>query len=380
MGLSVRMWSICPAEPAPDVDPVPCLGHRHETRRAGRHRQLLGRAITHVSLGNVGLEDTAHRGIGLDGDDPAAAGQRARQLAGARADVDDRAGELTRDRAGWNGDPVANESRLSLVEGRRYRPLASCVSAIPLMWLAMFRSADLTSSRSARFTTSAESAMRRLDNPHNLRRMFAAYGDVSQHASMLAGTIAAHVSASRSDQSSLRVSFDVGEIAGEHPSPRVWARALGQALDALDGSVPEPAPTTPPDTEGAEMTEIAKIRRLRVGGGLGIGEARSRLRDHGGDLDAALEAIEAAKSHDQRARDRAGAFVAGLVIPQDLPDRPPWRVLLEASGLEHGTAFPPADVLLQSSAVGDGDVRPHARLLGEAVVVGTDNWEPAFSM
>ena len=222
--------------------------------------------------------------------------------------------------------------------------------------------------------------MRRLDDPQNLRHMFAAYGDVSQHASMLAGTLAAHVSASRSDQSSLRVSVDVGEIAGEHPSPRVWARALGQALDALDGSAPEPAPTTSPDTEGAETTEIDKIRRLRLASSLGIGEARTRLRDHGGDLDAALEAVDAAKDHDERARDRAGVFVAGLVTPQDLPDRPPWQVLLGASGLEHGTAFPPADVLLQSSAVRDGDVRTHARLLGEAVGVGTVSWEPGFSV
>ena len=274
---------------------------------------------------------------------------------------------------------MANESRLSLVEGRRHRPLVSCVSAVPLTWLAMFRSADLTSSRSVRFTTSAESAVQRLNDSQNLRHMFAVYGDVSQHTSVLADTIAARVSASRSD----RVSIDVGEIAGEHPDPRAWARALGRSLDALDGEVPEPAPTAPANgggTEMTEMTEIDKIRRLRLAGSLGIGEARSRLRDHGGDLDAALEAIEAAKGHDERARDRAGAFVAGLVTPQRLPDRPPWQVILEASGLEYGTAFPAADVLLQSSAARDDDVRTRARLLGEAVEAGTVSWEPGWTV
>ncbi|KAA1376261.1 hypothetical protein [Aeromicrobium fastidiosum] len=210
--------------------------------------------------------------------------------------------------------------------------------------------------------------------------MFAAYGDVSHHASLLAGTIAAHVSASRSALDSARVTIDVGEIAGEHPDPRAWARALAEALDALDGPAPEPAPTTAPGAGGAEMTEIDKIRRLRAVADLGIGEARSRLRDHEGDLDAALEAIEAAKGHDERARDRAGAFVAGLVSPQELPDRPPWQVLLEASSLEYGTAFPSADVLLQPSPAGDRDVRTHARLLGEAVEAGTVRWEPGWTV
>jgi hypothetical protein len=243
----------------------------------------------------------------------------------------------------------------------------------------MFRAPDLVPSRAVRFTTSWESAVERLNDAQSLRHMFAAYGDVSQHTRMLSDTIAAHVAASLSAQDSARVSIDVAEIAGEHPDPRAWARALGRALDALDGPAPEPAPSTPPDAGGAEMTEIDKIRQLRLAGSLGIGEARSRLREHEGDLDAALAAIEAAKGDDERARDRAGAFVAGLVTPQDLPDRPPWQVLLEASALEYGTAFPSADALLRSSAARD-DVRIHARLLGDAVEAGTVSWEPGFSM
>ncbi|MET0822466.1 MAG: hypothetical protein ABWY58_15995 [Aeromicrobium sp.] len=127
------------------------------------------------------------------------------------------------------------------------------------------------------------------------------------------------------------------------------------------------------------MTEIEKIRRLRLAGDLGIGEARSRLRDHDGDLHAALDTIEASKSHDQRARDRVGAFVAGLVNPRPSVDRPPWQVLLEASALELDMPFPSADLLLQSSPPSDSDLRSHTRLMGEGVVAGTVTWEPGFS-
>jgi hypothetical protein len=267
---------------------------------------------------------------------------------------------------------------LDLVDGRRHQTLATCVSAIPLSWLAMFRSADLVSSRSVRLTTSWESAVERLNDPQSLRHLFAAYGDVSQHMSMLVDTIAAHVPASTSARGSLRVSIDVREIAGEHPDPLAWARALGAALDALDGPSPIPAPFAPLETGDAKMTEIDKIKRLRRAGNLGIGEARSRLRDHEGDLTAALQAVQAGKSHDERARDRAGAFVAGLVNPVQSPERPPWQVLLEASGLEHGMAFPSADLLLQPSPASDSDLRTHARLLGEGVEAGAVSWEPGF--
>jgi hypothetical protein len=256
--------------------------------------------------------------------------------------------------------------------------LASCVSAIPLTWLAMYRSTDLVSSRSVRFTTDWESAYGRLTDPQSLRHMLASYGDVSPYTSMLADTIAAHVSASRSARGSIRVSIDVGEIAGEHRDVLAWAQALGEALDALDGPAPSPAPTVPPEAAVAEMTEIDKIRRLRLAADLGIGQARSCLRDHGGDLDAALGAIEAAKSHDERARDRAGAFIAGLTSSRPSPKRPPWQVLLEASALTYGVPFPSADVLLQPSAVPDSELRTHARLLGEAIAPGTVSWEPGF--
>ena len=255
--------------------------------------------------------------------------------------------------------------------------MATCVSAIPLTWLSMFRSADLASSRAVRFTTSWESAAERLNDPRSLQHMFAAYGDVSQHTSMLVDTIADHVSASTSARGSRRVSLDVSEIVGEHPDPLAWARTLGEALDVLDSPSPVPAPFAPLETADAKMTEIDKIRRLRRAGDLGIGEARSRLRDHEGDLSAALESIEAGKSHGERARDRVGAFVAGLVNPVPL-ERPAWQVLMEASALEHGIAFPPADLLLQPSPASDSDLRTHARLLGEAVVAGTVSWEPGF--
>lgn len=208
--------------------------------------------------------------------------------------------------------------------------------------------------------------------------MFASYGDLSQHTSMLADTLAAHVSARGPAPGSTQVSIDVSEIAGEQPEPREWARALGTALDALDDRAPSPAPMTPPATIESGLTEIDKIRRLRQSADLGINEARDRLRDHGGDLEAALAAVDASKSHEQRARDQAGAFVARLAHPQRLAPRPPWQVLLEASGLEHGMPFPPSDLLLQGSSATDGDLRTHARLLGESVAVGAVSWEPHY--
>lgn len=93
---------------------------------------------------------------------------------------------------------------------------------------------------------------------------------------MLADTIATHAAASVSARGSMHVSIDVGEIAGEHPDPIAWARALAGALGALNGLLPTPAPTVPLEAAGGIMTEIDKIRRLRAAGDLGIGEARSR--------------------------------------------------------------------------------------------------------
>ncbi len=272
----------------------------------------------------------------------------------------------------WKPEPVANESRLELVEGRRRHALATCVSGVPLAWSAMFRSADLVSSRTVRFTTSWESAAGRLDDPQHLRHMFAAYGDVAEYTRLLSRTFAAQAAT----RGRTRVSVDVGEIAGEHPDPLAWARALAKALDALDGPTPTPAPAVRPEAVEPEMTEIDKIRRLRLAGDLGIGEARSRLREHDGDLAAALAAVEAAKSHDERARDRAGVFLASLADARPSVPSPPWQVLLAASGLELGTPFPPADLLLRPSAAPDRDIRIHARLLGEGVVPGTASWEP----
>lgn len=267
---------------------------------------------------------------------------------------------------------MANESRLDLVEGRRRRALATCVAGVPLAWLAMFRSEDLVSSRTVRFTTSWESAAGRLDDPQHLRHMFAAYGDVAEYTRLLSRTIDAQTAT----RGRTRVSVDVDEIAGEHPDPRAWARALAKALDALDGPTPTRAPTARSEAVEPELTEIDKIRRLRLAGDLGIGEARSRLREHDGDLAAALAAVEATKSHDERARDRAGAFLASLADPRPSVPLPPWQVLLEASALELGTPFPPADALLGPSTAADSDIRVHARLLGEGVVPGTVSWEP----
>lgn len=271
---------------------------------------------------------------------------------------------------------MANESRLELVDGRKRQPLASCVSAVPLMWLAMYRRADL-SSGSLRFTTDINSALERLRDPHGLRSMFSSYGDASQYAGMLADTLADHVRAQGASGAALRVSIDVGEISGEHPEPRAWARALGAALDALDDSAATAAPVAP-TTTAAGLTEVDKIRRLRSAADLGIGDARALLRDHDGDLRAALAAIDAEKSPEQRARDAAGAFTARLVDPQQLPDRPPWQVLLEASGLEYGLPFPPATLLLQTLPLAARDLRTHARLLGEAAAPGAVSWEPGY--
>jgi hypothetical protein len=274
---------------------------------------------------------------------------------------------------------VANESRLDVVDGRRRRSLASCAAAVPLTWLAMFRSSDLVlSSRSVRFTTEWETARARLDDPRGLCSQFGSYGDISPHASALSDTLAAHVAAGGPARGSVRISIDVREIAGERPDPRAWARALGAALDALDAPAPAPAPMTPPELPGGGLTEIDKIRQLRLAADLGIGEARARLREHGGDLQGALDAVEADKSPEQRARDQAGAFVARLVRPQDLPPRPSWQVLLEASALEYGETFPPADLLLQSSRAPDRQLRTHGRLLGESVDPGAVSWEPGY--
>jgi len=236
----------------------------------------------------------------------------------------------------------------------------------------MYRLPDLVTSRSLRFTTDCGLAIARLRDPRGLQSMFSSYGDISEYTSALAETLGR---APGTTQAAARVSVDVSEIAREHPDPGGWARALGAALDALDDPAVTEAPMTPPTTAGG-LTEIEKLRRLRSAVDLGIGEARALLRDHGGDVQAALDAIEAGKSPEQRARDKAGAFAAHLVHPQSLPQRPPWQVLLEASGLEYGLSFPPADLLLHSPPPADSDLRTHTRLLGESVTVGAVSWEP----
>lgn len=233
----------------------------------------------------------------------------------------------------------------------------------------MFRSADLVLSRSVRFTADLDVALARLREPRGLELMFASYGSLSHHASALADTLAARPVD--------RVSVDMGEIAGECPDGKAWARALASALDALD----DPAPSTAlmePFAAPNEATEVDKIRQLRAAADLGVSDARALLRDRDGDLAAALAAIEAGKSPEQIARDRAGAFVAGLVRPQRLPDRRPWQVLFEASALDYGVRFPPADLLLQSSVPDDLDLRTFDRLLGEGAAVGGVSWEPNF--
>jgi len=208
--------------------------------------------------------------------------------------------------------------------------------------------------------------------------MFTAYGDISQHASMLADTLGDHIRAWGSARAAVRVSVDLDEIAGEHPDPRAWVRTLGAALDTLDDSAVAAAPTTAPRTTAGGLTEIEKIRRVRSSADLGIGDARALLRDHEGDLQAALATIDAGKSPEQRARDVVGAFTARLVNPQHLPHRAPWQVLLEASSLEYGLPFPPAGLVLQPAPLSASDLRTHTRLLGEAVTAGAVNWEPDY--
>lgn len=278
----------------------------------------------------------------------------------------------------WQSAFVANESRLDLVDGRRRQPLASCVSAVPLTWLAMYRLPDLVVSRSLRFTTDWTSALARLRDPRGLQSMFLSYGDISQHTSMVADTLVDHVRARGTIQAATRVSVDVSEIAGEHSAPREWARALGSALDALDDPAVTAAPTDPLTTAVGGMTEIDKIRQVRSSDEMGIGEARALLRAHGGDLHAALGAIEAGKGPEQRARDKAGAFTARLVNHRSLPQWPPWQVLFEASGLDYGLPFPAAGLLLQPSPVAESDLRTHTRLVGESVASGAVSWEPDY--
>lgn len=135
---------------------------------------------------------------------------------------------------------------------------------------------------------------------------------------------------------------------------------------------------TPPTATAGEQTEIEKLRHLRSSADLGIGDARALLREHDGDHDAALGAIEAGKNHEQRARDRAGSFVARLVQPQRLQQRPPWQVLLEASGLEYGLPFPAAGLILRPAPPAQSDLRTHTRLLGESATAGAVSWEPEY--
>jgi hypothetical protein len=156
-----------------------------------------------------------------------------------------------------------------------------------------------------------------------------------------------------------------------------WARVLGVALDALDDRAPEPAPWNAPSDASDVLTPVEKIQRLRRAADLGIGDARALLVLHGGDLGAALDAVEQAKSPEQRARDKAGAFVAALVNPTEAPARPPWRVLVDVSGLAYGRAFPDVDLLHRVSVPQSDDVRAHARLLGESATPGGVSWEPA---
>lgn len=266
---------------------------------------------------------------------------------------------------------MANESRLEVVDGRARRTVATGVGVVPLVWLAMFRRADLASSGPVRFTTLGETAHARLAAPFGLQAMFAEYGDVTPYTRALSETLAA-----RGARGASRVSVAAGEIAGEHPDPRAWARALGAALDALDDPAPEPAPWDAPSDASDMLTPLEKIQRLRRAADLGIGDARALLAFHGGDLDAALDAIEQGKSPEQRARDKAGAFVAALVNPTEAPVRPPWRVLVDVSGLAHGRAFPDVDLLHRVSVPQSDDVRAHARLLGESAMPGGVSWEP----
>jgi hypothetical protein len=245
------------------------------------------------------------------------------------------------------------------------------------MWLAMFRSRDFLS-RPRHFATDVDTALARLNDPRGLQSMFASYGDVSPYASALADTLTAHSKARANSPAPPRVSVDLSEIAGEKPDPLEWARALGTALDALDDSDVIAAPMTQPSSHVGQLTEIEKLRQLRSIADLGIGDARALLREHGGDLQAASVVIEAGKSPEQRARDKAGAFVAHLVRPHDVRRRPPWQVLIEASGLEYGLPFPSVHLFLQPPPHAESDLRTHTRLLGESATVGAVSWEPNF--
>jgi hypothetical protein len=209
--------------------------------------------------------------------------------------------------------------------------------------------------------------------------MFAAYGDVAPYTRALADTLAVQAAAGGTTPHPVRVAVALGEIAGEHPDPRAWASAVAGALDALDDPTPIPAPMTRPTDDGDALSNLEKIQRLRRTADIGIGAARALLEVHRGDLSAALASIDQGKSAEQRARDKAGDFVAGLVNPTRLAPRPPWQVLLDAAGIEYGEPFPAADVLLRSDAPAENDVRIHARLLGESVDAGTVSWEPGWS-
>jgi hypothetical protein len=266
-----------------------------------------------------------------------------------------------------------------LIEGQTRRTVVTGIASIPLAWLAMFRGADLAAPGSACFTTPWDAARERLDGASGLRAMFAAYGDVLPFTRAVVESLDA-LRTAQGRVGEVRVSLAADEVAGEQSDPQAWTAALGEALDALDGSAPQPAPFRRPAQEAETFTAVEKIRRLRRDADIGIGEARALLAQHGGDLAAALDAIERDTSEEERARDRAGAFVAALVNPPPLPTRPAWQVLMEASGLEFGRPFPDVELLLGGGAPDDGDVRTHARMLGEAVYSGTVSWEPGFTL
>lgn len=253
--------------------------------------------------------------------------------------------------------------------------MATGVGVLPLAWLAMFRRTDLVRSGAARFTTEWETARERLDDPQGLQKMFAEYGDISPYTRALSETLAR--TAGPGGAGSHRISVAAGEIAGEHHDPRGWAKALAIALDALDDPAPEPAPWARPEDAINAATAVEKIQRLRRASDLGISEARALLARHDGDLRAALNTIEEGRSDAQRARDSAGAFVASLVHPTELPARPPWQVLVEASGILYGHPFPDVDLFHGSTPPAPDDARAHARLLGESATPGGVSWEPS---
>ena len=72
------------------LEPVERLRHAHGVQRGAGERDLLRASCDHPNVGHVALELRAHAGQRLDGDDlVAAGGERDRQLAGTRSEVED---------------------------------------------------------------------------------------------------------------------------------------------------------------------------------------------------------------------------------------------------------------------------------------------------